>query len=92
MVESSSARLLRERLAAEVPELDVIAVERLAKLPGVAAVDPTHVLIETAPIGLTGYQADDWIRGHCDLRARFDSHTGPVDRSISVYRRRPADR
>lgn len=57
-----SARLLRERLAAEVPELDVIAPERLAGRPGVAGVDPTHVLIETAPVGLTGYQADDWLR------------------------------
>jgi arginine/lysine/ornithine decarboxylase len=57
-----SARLLRERLAAEVPELRVIASEHLAGLPGVTGVDPTHVLIETASIGLTGYEADDWLR------------------------------
>jgi hypothetical protein len=47
--------LLRERLASEVPELEVIDVETLRRRPGVTAVDPTHVLIETAPIGLTGY-------------------------------------
>src|SRR5436190_6916905 len=34
-----SARLLRERLAAEVPELRVIDTEELAARPGVAAVD-----------------------------------------------------
>src|SRR5204863_8537580 len=44
-----SARLLRERLADEVPELRVVSVEELKRRPGVEAVDPTHVLIETAP-------------------------------------------
>ena len=49
-----SARLLRERLASEVPELRVIQTELLAGRPGVSGVDLTHVLIETAPAGLTG--------------------------------------
>jgi arginine decarboxylase len=64
-----AAGLLRERLAAEVPELRVVGVEELARRPGVSGVDPTHVLIETAPIGLTGYQADDWLRDerHVDV-------------------------
>src|SRR4051794_31276678 len=35
-----SAQLLRRRLAAEVPEIEVIDVERLAARPGVVAVDP----------------------------------------------------
>src|SRR3954454_5146131 len=51
-----AARLLRERLVAEVPELRVVGVEELAGRPGVTSVDPTHVLIETASIGLTGFQ------------------------------------
>src|SRR3954466_10822438 len=42
-----SAGLLRERLASEVPELRVVSTEELGRLPGVTAVDPTHVLIET---------------------------------------------
>jgi arginine decarboxylase len=57
-----AARLMRERLAAEVPELRVIGVDELASRPGVTGVDPTHVLIETASVGLTGFQADDWLR------------------------------
>jgi arginine/lysine/ornithine decarboxylase len=64
-----AARLLRERLAAEVPELRVVGVEELGTRPGVTGVDPTHVLIETASVGLTGYQADDWLRDerHVDV-------------------------
>src|SRR3954463_13641667 len=65
----TTARHLRERLVAEVPELNVVSVEDLAKRPGVAAVDPTHPLIETWRVGLTGYEADDWIRDqrHVDI-------------------------
>jgi hypothetical protein len=37
-----------------------ITTEQLAQLSGVAAGDPTHVLIETASVGLTGYEAADW--------------------------------
>src|SRR3954451_17098409 len=69
-----SARLLRERLAAEVPELEVVDIERLAARPGVVAVDPTHVLIEVAPIGLTGYQALDWLRDHHSVDVELVDH------------------
>jgi hypothetical protein len=58
-----SARLIRERIAAEVPELTVVGSERLAALPGVAGVDPTHVMIETASIGLSGYKAEVVVAG-----------------------------
>src|SRR3954464_11375143 len=69
-----SARLLRERLAAEVPELEVVDIERLAARPGVVAVDPTHVMIEVAPIGLTGYQALAWLRDHHHLTDAHAHH------------------
>src|SRR3954469_19376748 len=69
-----SARLLRQRLAAEVPELRLIAPEELAARPGVTAVDPTHVLIETAPIGLTGFQADDWLRDERHIDVELVDH------------------
>jgi arginine/lysine/ornithine decarboxylase len=57
-----SAKLLRARLADEVPALRVIDIDRLAGISGVTAVDPTHVIIDTASVGLTGYEADDWLR------------------------------
>src|SRR3954453_8595016 len=70
----SSARLLRERLASEVPELRVVASEDLATRPGVAGVDPTHVLIETASVGLTGYEADDWLRDERQVDVELVDH------------------
>jgi arginine/lysine/ornithine decarboxylase len=69
-----SARLLRERLASEVPELRVVSPEQLKRLPGVAGADPTHVLIETTTLGLTGYQADDWLRDERQIDVELSDH------------------
>jgi arginine decarboxylase len=69
-----TAKLLRERLAAEVPELRVIGTDELASRPGVIGVDPTHVLIETAPIGLTGFEADDWLRDERGVDVELVDH------------------
>jgi arginine/lysine/ornithine decarboxylase len=35
----------------------------------VSGVDPTHILIETTTVGLTGFEADDWLRDerHVDV-------------------------
>src|SRR4051794_10433606 len=70
----SSARLLRERLAREVPELRVITESELASRPGVVGTDPTHVMIETYLIGLTGYQANDWMRDERQIDVEFVDH------------------
>ena len=70
----SSARLMHERIAAEVPELEVVGTDRLAALPGVAGVDPTHVLIDTASIGLSGYKAEDWLRGQRQIDVELADH------------------
>jgi arginine decarboxylase len=69
-----SAKLLRERLHAEVPELRVVATDELLDRPGVAAVDPTHVLIETTSVGLTGFQADDWLRDERQIDVELADH------------------
>src|SRR3954468_15412869 len=71
----TSARLLRERIAAEVPELEVPSEEQLMQRPGVIGIDPTHVLIETAgTIGMTGYQALDWIRSEHSIDVELVDH------------------
>jgi arginine decarboxylase len=57
-----SAELAKARIAAEVPELKVVDPRSLVGRPGVHQADPTHLMIETRSIGLTGYQADDWLR------------------------------
>jgi arginine decarboxylase len=69
-----SAALLRERLAAEVPELRVVSVDELRSRQAVTAVDPTHVLIETASIGLTGFAADDWLRDERHIDVELADH------------------
>jgi len=69
-----SARLLRERLADEVPELRVVASEELIARPGVTSADVTHVMIETSSIGLTGYQADDWLRDERQVDVELVDH------------------
>jgi arginine/lysine/ornithine decarboxylase len=69
-----SAQLLRERLASEVPELRVVTTDELKQRPGVTGVDPTHVLIDTAPVGLTGYQADDWLRDERQIDVELADH------------------
>jgi arginine/lysine/ornithine decarboxylase len=69
-----SARLMRERIAVEIPELTVVDTERLGAAPGVTAVDPTHVLIETASIGLSGYTADDWLRDERQIDIELVDH------------------
>ncbi|WP_320671357.1 aminotransferase class I/II-fold pyridoxal phosphate-dependent enzyme [Patulibacter defluvii] len=69
-----SAQLLRERLAAEVPELPVVPVEHLIGRPGVVDVDPTHVMIETGAVGLTGFDADDWLRDERAIDVELADH------------------
>jgi arginine/lysine/ornithine decarboxylase len=82
-------RLLRQRLAAEVSELRVIDADLLKSRPGVIGVDPTHVLIETAPIGLTGYQATDWLRlqRHIDIELADYRRVMPLVSSATARRR-----
>jgi len=70
----ASARLMRERIAHEVPEVRVVSTEELASRPGVIGVDPTHVLIETAPAGLTGYRANDWMRDERQVEVELVDH------------------
>src|SRR3954451_2616591 len=69
-----SARRLRERLAEEVPELRVVPVDQLAARDGVVSVDPTHPLIETWPVGLTGFEAADWLSDERQVAIELVDH------------------
>jgi arginine/lysine/ornithine decarboxylase len=69
-----SAALARERLAHEVPELTVVGVDALKAREGVVAVDPTHLIIDTAAIGLTGFAADDWLRDERQIDVELADH------------------
>src|SRR3954452_1897319 len=69
-----TAKAIRAGLARDVPQLRVVAPSELAARPGVTAVDPTHILIETCSVGLTGYQADDWLRDERSIDVELVDH------------------
>src|SRR3954469_4322085 len=69
-----SANLLRDRLRDEVPQLRVVDPQQLVGLPGVVSADPTHVMIETCSVGLTGFQADDWLRDERQIDVELVDH------------------
>ena len=56
------ARRARKRLAA-IPGLRVMGRERLGG-PGAHDLDETKLLIDVSGLGLTGYEADDWLQQH----------------------------
>jgi len=94
----ATAELLRGRLADEVPELPVVAPERLAAREGVVGVLPTRVMLETGAIGLSGFAADDWLRDERHVDVELADHRrimplitcfhGPehVDRLVAALR------
>ncbi|MCW2928844.1 MAG: ornithine decarboxylase [Thermoleophilia bacterium] len=68
------SELARRRIAEEVPELHVVGVDELEAQDGVVRADPTHVLIEVHPIGITGYQASDWLEDHPSVTFELMDH------------------
>jgi arginine decarboxylase len=70
----TAALRMRTRIEAEVPELRVVTAAELASRPGVSGVDPTHLLIETGSVGLTGFQADDWLRDERQIDIELADH------------------
>src|SRR3954451_13518458 len=69
-----TAHAIRSGLQRRVPERRVVGTPELAGRPGVTAVDPTHILIETCSVGLTGYQADDWLRDERSIDVELVDH------------------
>ena len=67
------AHRLRQRLDA-VDGLDVVPAERLVGGPAATAADPTHVIIELAGLGLTGYEVDDWLRDEHGIDVELADH------------------
>jgi arginine/lysine/ornithine decarboxylase len=67
---------LAERLRAAVagmPGLQLMGEEVLDS-PGAVALDPTHVVMDVLALGLTGYQAADWLSEHCGLHMELADH------------------
>jgi arginine/lysine/ornithine decarboxylase len=58
---------------AQIPGLDLMGDEILGK-PGVFAFDPTHISLDVVGLGLTGYQAADWLRERCGIHLELADH------------------
>jgi arginine decarboxylase len=67
------AARLRQRIAA-IDGLEVVEPDRLTRGPEATDVDPTHVLIELGGLGITGYQADDWLRDEHAIDVELADH------------------
>jgi arginine decarboxylase len=58
---------------AEMPGLDLMDTEVLES-SGALAFDPTHVTADVIGLGLTGYQAADWLRERRDIHVELADH------------------
>jgi predicted membrane-bound mannosyltransferase len=58
-------------------------VEYLPDHPAPPAADRAGWYVVEAKVVSPEYES--WFAKHCELRARFDAHTGPIDRSVLVY-------
>lgn len=54
--------------------IELVEVDHLLGAPGVAHADPTHVLIDVSPLGITGYQAGDFIRDEHQIDVELVDH------------------
>ncbi|KZS71476.1 hypothetical protein A4G26_24930 [Mycobacterium kansasii] len=58
---------------ARLPGLSLMGNEILGN-PGVFAFDPTHVTVDVIGLGLTGFQAADWLRERCGIHMELSDH------------------
>jgi arginine/lysine/ornithine decarboxylase len=67
------ARSLRDGVNG-IEGLHAVTVDELLARPGVHEVDPYHVMIEVQALGITGYQAADWLRPHHGIGVGLSDH------------------
>jgi arginine decarboxylase len=66
------ARRLREAIR-ELAGLDLLGDEVLGR-PGAVELDPTHIAFDVKGLGITGYQASDWIRDNHQIEFELMDH------------------
>lgn len=64
---------LAERIRAAVADIDGLDLmgEDVLRHPGAMALDPTHVTVDVIGLGVTGYQAGDWLRERCGVHVEL---------------------
>jgi arginine decarboxylase len=66
------ANRIRAQIA-EMPRLNLIG-EEVLQSPGALAFDPTHITVDVVGLGLTGYQAADWLRERHGIHVELADH------------------
>jgi arginine/lysine/ornithine decarboxylase len=66
------ARELRATIST-IPGLRLLGEEVLLR-PGAHGFNPLHVTFDVTGLGLTGYAASDWLRGHCGVAIELADH------------------
>ena len=63
-------------LRAEIEQRDGLHVlrEELLHEEASSDLDPLHVLIDVSELGITGYQANDWVRANCHVDLGLSDH------------------
>jgi arginine/lysine/ornithine decarboxylase len=72
---------VRDRLGA-IDGLRVLHDELIAKEAS-HDLDPMHVLVDVGGLGISGYQAADWLREHCRVDMGLSDH-GRVEATLSM--------
>jgi lysine decarboxylase len=67
------ARTVRDEVD-RVDGLHAHTVDEMLARAGVDEVDPYHVLVEVAELGITGYQAADWLRANHGIGVGLSDH------------------
>ncbi|HYJ75761.1 MAG TPA: ornithine decarboxylase, partial [Kineosporiaceae bacterium] len=67
------ARAVREGIN-EIDGLHAWTVDEMLARPGVSELDPYHVLIEVADLGISGYHALDWLRAEHGIGLGLSDH------------------
>jgi arginine decarboxylase len=57
----------------EMPRLDLMG-EEVLQSAGALAFDPTHITVDVVGLGLTGYQAADWLRERRGIHVELADH------------------
>jgi arginine decarboxylase len=63
---------LRDAIAA-IPGLSLMSDDVLRR-PGASGFNPLHVSFDVTGLGITGYHASDWLRGHHSLAIELADH------------------
>lgn len=67
------AHRLRDEIAG-IPDVRLMTEEHVLRDPSAHSFNPQHVCFDVTPLGLTGYEAGDWLRDQAKVEAEICDH------------------